>query len=239
MDGLRWSLLALGLVVIVAVYFYGRRKQAKSAEAADQERLEPTFEPGSLEEDLPTLSEELDPDYFSVADADAGPHQADDPEVPEMLEGGEEPVEEPQKAVEQKIVTLRVIARGGGTFPGDELVLNLRGIGMRHGKFGIFHRYDGNDEKTPVFSAASLVEPGSFDLANIKEQRIPGISLFAVFPGPIDSVEAFDMLMAAARTLAQSLDGELLDESGSTLSIQRERYMREEVVEYQHNNKVA
>jgi FtsZ-interacting cell division protein ZipA len=45
--------------------------------------------------------------------------------------------------------------------------------------------------------------------------------------------------MAAARTLAQSLHGELLDESGSTLSIQRERYMREEIVQYQHSNKLV
>ena len=42
-------------------------------------------------------------------------------------------------------------------------------------------------------------------------------------------------MMAAARALAQSLDGELLDESGSTLSIQRERYMREEIIQYQHS----
>ena len=68
---------------------------------------------------------------------------------------------------------------------------------------------------------------------------MPGISLFLVLPGPVDSVEAFDMMMEAARTLTQSLDGELLDESGSTLSIQRERYMREEVIQYQHSNNVA
>jgi cell division protein ZipA len=87
--------------------------------------------------------------------------------------------------------------------------------------------------------AASLVEPGSFDLANIKDQQIPGISLFLVLPGPIDSVESFDLMMTAARALAQSLDGELLDESGSTLSIQRERYLREEVIQYQHSILVA
>jgi cell division protein ZipA len=110
---------------------------------------------------------------------------------------------------------------------------------MRHGKFGIFHHFDSEDSINAVFSAASLVEPGSFDLANIKDQQIPGISMFAVLPGPIDGVEAFDMLMAAARTLAQSLHGELLDESGSTLSIQRERYMREEIVQYQHSNKLV
>jgi FtsZ-interacting cell division protein ZipA len=46
-------------------------------------------------------------------------------------------------------------------------------------------------------------------------------------------------MMAAARTLSQSLDGELLDESGSTLSIQRERYLREEIIKYQHSILVA
>lgn len=139
----------------------------------------------------------------------------------------------------KKIVTLRLVAREGNSFRGDELILSMRGIGLRHGKFGIFHRYDGSDKDKTIFSAASLVEPGSFDLSNIKEQKLPGISLFSIFPGPIDGAEAFDLMMAAARTLAQSLDAELLDESGSTLSIQRERYMREEIIQFEHSIKVA
>ena len=139
----------------------------------------------------------------------------------------------------QKIVTLRLVAKDGAAFRGDDLILSLRGIGLRHGKFGIFHRYDGNDEDRTIFSAASLIEPGSFDLANIKEQQIPGISLFMVLPGPVEGVEAFDLMMTAARALAQTLDAELLDESGSTLSIQRERYMREEIIQHQHSNPVA
>ena len=128
-----------------------------------------------------------------------------------------------------------MIARNSGAFAGDELVLSLRGIGMRHGRFGIFHRFEGSEEDKVIFSAASLVEPGSFDLENIKEQKIPGISLFMVLPGPIDGAEAFDLMMAASRALSQSLDAELLDESGSTLSIQRERYLREEIIQYQHS----
>ena len=120
-------------------------------------------------------------------------------------------------------MTLRLVAKEGGSFAGDELILSMRGIGLRHGKFGIFHRYEGSDEENTIFSAASLVEPGSFDLSNIKEQQLPGISLFLILPGPVEGAEAFDLMMSAARALAQTLDGELLDESGSTLSIQRER----------------
>ena len=135
---------------------------------------------------------------------------------------------------EQKIMTLRIVASGNGALSGEDLVLSLRGIGMRHGKFGIFHRYDGADENRIVFSAASLIEPGSFDLENIKTQKIPGISLFMILPSLIEGTEAFDLMMQAARTLAQSLKAELLDESGSTLSIQRERYLREEIIQFEH-----
>jgi cell division protein ZipA len=220
MDGLRWLLLLFGLLVIAGVYFYSRReKSTPEAEPIPLERVEPTL--GSDE---------------ASAESDAGDAHADTPvaEVPDEQEAPAAP-----ESVPQKIVTLRLVARDGGSFRGDELVLSLRGIGMRHGKFGIFHRYDGSNENDTIFSAASLVEPGSFDLTNIKEQELPGISLFLILPGPLEGAEAFDMMMSAARAVAQALDGELLDESGSTLSIQRERYMREEVIQFEHSIKVA
>ena len=47
------------------------------------------------------------------------------------------------------------------------------------------------------------------------------------------------MMMESSRALAQSLDAELLDESGSTLSIQRERYMREEIIQFEHSAGLA
>ena len=219
MDGLRWLLLFFGLLVIAGVYLYSRREKTKPEEPAEDSRVrrEPTLEGG-----------------------DSKPAAADmDGSVEVLKFGEEEQTEPPPEDVPQKIVTLRLIGHEKKPFKGDELILSMRGIGLRHGKFGIFHRYDGNDESRTIFSAASLVEPGSFDLANIKDQQIPGISLFLVIPGPVDSVEAFDLMMAAARALAQTLDGELLDESGSTLSIQRERYLREEIIQFQHSNLVV
>ena len=214
MDGLRWWLLFFGVLVIVGVYLYTRRERAKPEEDhTDAPRVAPTIDGDVIESDV------------------------DDSELPDSED--QESSGDLSTVPPQKIVTLRLIARNGGAFRGDELILSMRGIGLRHGKFGIFHRYDGNDEEKTVFSAASLVEPGSFDLANIKEQEIPGISLFLVLPGPIDGVEAFDLMMTTARALALTLNAELLDESGSTLSIQRERYMREEIIQFQHSNLVA
>lgn len=213
MDGLRWLLLFFGLLVIAGVYIYTRREKARSesGEGPAAKRVEPKLK-----------GEPLETVEADVEDVDEDDNVDDD----EDLESGA--VHRPQK-----IVTLRLVGRKKQPFQGDELILSMRGIGLRHGRFGIFHRYDGNDENRTIFSAASLIEPGSFDLANIKDQQIPGISLFLVLPGPVDGVEAFDLMMAAARALAQALDGELLDESGSNLSVQRERYLREEIIQYQ------
>ena len=220
MDGLRWLLLLFGLLVIAGVYFYSRREKAKpKPKTRSAGRVEPTLEGGDAA---------IDANQDDAAEDGAALDERSDDDIPEKGD-----------RVPQKIVTLRLVARDGGAFRGDELVLSLRGIGMRHGKFGIFHRYDGNNEDDTVFSAASLVEPGSFDMTNIKEQELPGISLFLILPGPLEAAEAFDMMMTAARAVAQALDGELLDESGSTLSIQRERYMREEVIQFEHSIKVA
>lgn len=215
MDGLRWLLLLFGLFVVAGVYFYTRyqrdRVEADDANDSDLQRQEPSL--GETEEpgiDLPA--------------ADSQESLAPPADTP---------------AAAQKIVTLRVVARNNGALAGDELLLSLRGIGMRHGRFGIFHRFEGTDEDSVIFSAASLVEPGSFDIANIKDQEIPGISLFMVLPGPVDGAQGFDLMIAAARALTQSLNAELFDESGSSLSIQRERYLREEIIQFQHNSVVA
>ena len=215
MDGLRWLLLFFGVLVVVGVYLYSRREQKQKQEPQSFERRTPTLE-----------SDERSDESDESSTGEAGlKNETDAPDR--------------EAAAEQKIVTLRLVAHNRGSFKGDELVLSMRGIGLRRGNFGIFHRFDGDDESPAIFSAASLVEPGHFDIENLKEQTFPGISLFLVLPGPVEGVEAFDLMIAAARTLAQSLDGELLDESGSTLSIQRERYMREDIVQFELNHKVG
>jgi cell division protein ZipA len=219
MDGLRWLLLLFGLLVIAGVYLFSRReKTTAESQSKPAGRVEP--QPGS------EGAEDESPEDSGLIEPPADDDIRDEPS-------------RSTKSVPQKIVTLRLVARDGSAFRGDELVLSLRGIGMRHGKFGIFHRYDGSSEDNTIFSAASLVEPGNFDMTNIKDQQLPGISLFLILPGPVEGAEAFDMMMTAARAVAQALDGELLDESGSTLSIQRERYMREEVIQFEHSIKVA
>ena len=220
MDGLRWYLLLFGLFVVAGVYLYSRMQRNKADNRSPVADELARHEPSLDGESLPDTVEPAFDEYEEEGDSET-----------ELREEG--------PPAKQKVVTLRIVARSNGSFAGDELALSLRGIGMRHGKFGIFHQYEGSDEDMVVFSAASLVEPGSFDMANLKDQKIPGISLFMVLPGPMDGAEAFDLMTAAAKTLSGSLAAELLDESGSTLSIQRERYLREEIIQFQHSALLA
>jgi len=126
------------------------------------------------------------------------------------------------------------MARNAGGFPGEKLVLKMRELGLQHGEFGIFHRPADTDDLRNEFSVASLVEPGSFDLKQIRSNSYPGVSIFMMLPGARDGVEIFDDMMQTSRSLAKEMDGELLDEQGSSLSVQRERYLREEIIQFEH-----
>jgi cell division protein ZipA len=128
---------------------------------------------------------------------------------------------------------VRLIPGAAEDLSSEAAVLALREAGLMHGKYGIFH-YPADQEGETLFSVASLIEPGSFDLTNLKDSKIPGMSFFMVLPGVGDPVVRFDKMVETARELAQRLDSELLDERGSSWSIQRERYVREEVIEYRH-----
>ena len=101
-----------------------------------------------------------------------------------------------------------------------------------------FHRIaesagsSGEEDERIRYSVASLVEPGSFDLSNLKDSEYPGISIFMLLPAPEDGAKMFDEMLGTAREIAKQIDGRLVDEQGGAMSVQRERYMREEVIEF-------
>jgi cell division protein ZipA len=139
---------------------------------------------------------------------------------------------EPARPVErQKIIAVRICAVADTPWDGTDLATALTGSDLVHGRYGVFHRL--HTDGRSIFCVASLVEPGSFDPASMPEQRFPGISIFAVLPGPVEPLQTFEQLMATARQLAQDLSGMMQDEKGGPLSPQRAGSLREEVVRFQ------
>jgi len=137
----------------------------------------------------------------------------------------------PRKPAPQKIVAVRVVAAAGSQFPGERLLHALEADGFSFGRYQIFHRLD--DAGRPVVSLASLKEPGTFDPAGMPGEQFRGVALFAVMPGPLPGVRAFDELIVTARALAATLGGQLQDERGGPLSLQRIGHLREEVAEFE------
>ena len=131
----------------------------------------------------------------------------------------------------QKIIAVRVTAPPPDRFDGAALRDAIEGLDLRHGRFGIYHRLE--TQGRPVFSCASLLEPGTFDPETMAGVAYPGVTLFAVLPGPVPGHHALDDLMATARSIAEQLGGQLQDERGAALTVQRMAQLREEVTAFE------
>ncbi len=133
----------------------------------------------------------------------------------------------------QRIVTIRVCAVGDTHWSGALLLSTLENHGLVYGRYKVFHRKH-SDGRT-LFCAASLVEPGTFDIARMPDAEFRGVTLFAVLPGPADALETIDTLIETALELAQTLHGAVQDAAGAPLSAQRALALREDVAHFQRS----
>ena len=209
MWDLRWVLLGLGALVLLGVYLWSRgvfNRRFLPVVRRRSERAEPSID---------------------AQPVPAAPQPAAEPES--LVEVA--PQEPAAHATPDRIVALRLIPRGE-ELPAPRAVQALTTAGLEHGRYAIFHRPLGANRE--AFSVASLTEPGTFDLDNLDGTTVAGLSFFVVLPGSGDPVARFDSMVETARSLSVELAADLFDERGSSWSSQRERYLREELIEYRH-----
>nr|MBO2514305.1 hypothetical protein [Gammaproteobacteria bacterium] len=236
MAELRWVLLALGVLLVVGVYLWGRRSLHRGEVSRGRRRFR--SEPRISSDDEPTSEEIL----FQRPAGEVEPQitTAEPSESPRVESAASETaIEQPKptsptaasKRMPERIVALRFVPRSH-YLDAMTAVAALREAGLEHGRYGIFHLHDDEHPDEPKFSVASLTEPGSFDLERLAGKPLAGMSFFMVLPGARDPVDRFDAMVGTARALAHKLDAELFDDAGSSWSIQRERYIREELIAY-------
>jgi cell division protein ZipA len=254
MNELRLSLLTLGVGFILGLlaWEWWRRRQAAETQRRDQQiidgraTLRSTADDDSEDDIAPLpisaapdatrepvlgalpvvemgqrLDAQIQPDvdrYGIGSEAETVVLDPADMEPPPTVR-----VDWPDEAVRQ-IVGLRVVARTGMRFSGLRVRQALVGDGYLFGEFQIYHR-PGADGRVLV-SAASLAKPGYFEPAKMDTQTFSGLNLFAVLPGPLPPVQAFDTLLVSARSIAQRLGGDVSDSSGAPLNDERIQEMR-------------
>jgi FtsZ-interacting cell division protein ZipA len=126
---------------------------------------------------------------------------------------------------ERQIVALRIVAASDEKLSGRAVRLAITGCGFVHGRFGIFHQPDADGRA--LLSVASLGKPGVLDPVNMDFQRLAGISLFTVLPGPLPPAAALDHLIDVARELSQRLPARVQDEHGQPLDADRLEDLRD------------
>jgi len=224
---LRIGILAAGVFLIAAIFFFGRPRKPGQGK-----RVEPgSAGPGGRKE--PSLADAFNPDGSSL---DYGSDTVSQPEL--ALPGSEdaEPDNDLGRRPDQdfdKIVSLYVAARAGHILRGEDIVVAAEKTGLIFGHMGVFHRLvENHPERGPIFSMANIMQPGSFDMASIRELETPAIAFFLTLPAPLTALDAWEKLLPNVQRMAELLDGVILDDGRNALGRQRIMHIREELRAY-------
>ncbi len=265
MDLLRWSLLGIGILIVIGVYVWSRRREQADEDmfvrtepgvGHDDEDNDPLFAPTPRGNVIPPLTTDSgEPDLIAVhrelsslqdllknesrIQTEAVPSfTVEDESVPAMLRatgGNNTPL-----LPEEKLVVLYLVAHPNQVFTASVISESLQELNLDYGDMHIYHRYaDDSDSDIPVFGVANLVEPGTLVPEALAETGTPGLTLFLQMPGPLQPVQAFDLFISSAQRLATHLDGELRDKARNTLSRQMIEHLRDDIQQYERRLRLA
>lgn len=239
MTVLQWALLLVGAAAVIAIWWSSRRagrlpdKWAPGPGAAAP-RAAPRL-PGAEQMDIfratPGAGSNAEFDEFGVGK----PRKRVPPSVGasgtgSLFPAGEAPAATPAGApappAEERIVTLLIAEREGTAIFGPKIHQALKGQKLQYGDRRIYHRLKGG---ATVFSVASLVKPGTLDPAESTAFSTPGLSVFALLPGPQDAVATVQDMIDAARALAASLNAEVFDAHRQPLTADSARALIDDV----------
>lgn len=227
---LRIILVVLGVLLLAAIYFFGRPRKPDQGKRTGLRRsggrVDPVLADGDAEA-VPELTEEAMQSELELLErtlGDLAPEGAA-PRAPSEERPG-------ARAGDgyERIVTLFVAARDGEMLHGSDIVVAAEKAGLLFGHMNIFHRMvDGHPEQGPIFSVANMVKPGNFDMGRISTLQTPGLSLFMTLPGPLPALDAWETMLPASQRLAELLDAVVLDEQRNALGRQRIAHIRDQL----------
>ena len=223
---LRIGILTAGLLLIAAIFLFGRPKKKSQGRRVDGG--EPAAD--SVQRREPVLGGA--PDGVDGMPAGEGGSHA----------SGETPVAEDAASSDlgkrttqdfDKIVSLFVAARAGDVLRGEDIVVAAEKTGLVFGHMNVFHRLvEGHPERGPIFSMASIMKPGSFEMATIRELETPAIAFFLTLPAPLTALDAWEKMLPTVQRMAELLDAVVLDEGRNALGRQRIAHIRDELRAY-------
>lgn len=213
MSALNWALLLAGLAVVGLVYWFSRRDESlDDADPSDNDAQMPLWDElagggnGDADGEF---------DEFGVGK----PRRRDAPANAEQMKPvSQEPTE---------LFVLYVVEKERTFIKGSKIHAALRHCRLVFGHREIYHRIkEVGGVPEAVFSVASIAKPGRLDPVEAESFSTPGLAIFLPLPGPERADTAFSDMLSTARTLADALNAELLDDQRQPLAEARIDAMR-------------
>ncbi|KIQ23624.1 cell division protein ZipA [Xanthomonas campestris] len=226
MAMIRIGILIAGLLLVAAIFLFGRPKKSPQGRRVDKDDTRPR------ERREPVISSGVDADGMPFERSDTGAEQSELELDDQDGAGGNDVGKRPNQDFD-KIVSLFVAAKAGQVLRGEDVVVAAEKTGLVFGHMNVFHRLvEGHPERGPIFSMASILKPGSFDMANIREMQTPAIAFFLTLPAPMTALDAWEKMLPTVQRMAELLDGVVLDDSRNALGRQRVAHIRDELRAY-------
>lgn len=246
---IRLMLAIIGVLVIAAVYLWGRYKN-KMVDYMDEQDALDEADAGEGQEEPPPFEDVSKPAKLGFYSSKMAQPPADPPK-PFALddEDDEDDLDPVLTAPKPRPASARLVAEAGrkeppktdplgapfliqisvvspeGCFNGAQLRDALDDLRLIYGDMGIYHRYD-REYRVPLFSIASLVEPGTFPIKDMDNFECPGVVLFFQPPQVDDPQAVFDDLVSTCHELSMRLGGIEWDEKRQPLTLEKINLMR-------------
>lgn len=217
-DTVRLILIIVGALVILALYLWERRRESEDERHGDE-------------------------GYSDPNPAHHGGHAKQEPHLGGLAGGGGhgragaggdlEP-DGNRRDDEAPLLIQLSVAKRVGEFPGPDILEVAEACGLRPGDMDIFHCLDEFDDGTRIyFSMANMVKPGIFPFDAMEDFSTPGMMLFAQLEGYPEDLTVLEEMIATARKLANSLGGDVLDDTRRPLTVRKEEEMRNAVLTHE------
>lgn len=205
----------------------------QSASATFETKTEPVFEVKEVQQELPIVDFTPDINKLEVEppiapsfslDKDPEPQRtAEDFETrtdSESIIGGGEIFE---AELPTHLIAINIVAPRGHAFYGSDILDAFERQGLILNEKQIYHAV--NNHQETMFSVASSIEPGIFDVNFMDRYTTPGLTFFVDLNSTAQPKTAFKKMLTCAYEISRSLNGDLLDH-------RRQRLTESSVVEY-------
>jgi len=128
------------------------------------------------------------------------------------------------------LIVIHIMGKEGNTFGGYQLLQTILSTGLRFGKMNIFHKFkSNNDREKIIYSLASAVEPGTFDMSKMGSFNCPGLTLFMDLEQQEKPFEALTAMYETAENLAEDLDGNLLTDKQAPFTLETLQHYKHQI----------